>query len=72
MPENDHGTLTEFGFTWGPMEVSRTALLEVGDRASRVVTVKSEHGSVDVYVSRTGRSIRVFRDGKELKEAANG
>jgi hypothetical protein len=68
-------TDTQYGFTWGPLEVTRLAHFKPrGDRESYVVRVATETGKhVDIYVSRTGRSLRVFDSGKELKaEASNG
>jgi hypothetical protein len=56
---------TVFGFIWGPVTVERTATLPPGDR--RVITVRTEHRELDVYVSATGRSVRVFSGGKEWK-----
>lgn len=50
-------TYTEYGFDWGPVSVERTCTLP-GDR--RVVTVRTEHRTLTIYVSRTGRSLRVF------------
>ena len=51
-----------FGFNWGPVEVTRCCTLP-GDR--RVVQVKSAYRTLDICVSATGRSIRVFSGGKE-------
>jgi hypothetical protein len=52
---------TEFGFNWGPAEVTRCATLPE-DR--RVVRVKTPHRTLDIYISATGRSVRVFEPGK--------
>ncbi|MGH3447222.1 MAG: hypothetical protein ACRDP4_06325 [Nocardioidaceae bacterium] len=61
----DYGHLTDYGFTWGPMEVERSILIPEG---AREITVKvNDKRRVCVYVSRTGRSVRVFKDGTELK-----
>lgn len=51
---------TQFGFNWGPVRVTRLATLP---RGAHIVDVNG----VEIYVSKTGRSVRVFRDGKELK-----
>ena len=57
-------TTTPFGFDWGPVNVVRIANYKPRkDRETFVVGVNG----VDIYVSKTGRSVRVFRDGKELK-----
>jgi len=53
----------KFGFRWGPLDVIR--IMEF--QGSRCLEVSSDSGSVDVYVSKAGRSIRVFKDGKEMK-----
>jgi len=71
----DHST--EYGFTWGPVEVERMATFPVGDdrsRRNRVIgiytTVKGERKRrLEIYVSPTGQSIRVWRDGEELLAA---
>ena len=64
---------TPYGFEWGPMQVTRT----MSFRGSHVVTIaptgKPESGqALDIYVSATGRSIRVFRGNKELKVIDSG
>lgn len=52
-----------YGFAWGPVEVRRT----MSHKGCVVLTVETGTGqSIDVYVSRTGRSLRVFKDHKEL------
>jgi hypothetical protein len=60
---------TQYGFIWGPLEVTRMAHFRMGEKSEAYcVRVRTEAGkSIDVYVSRTGRSLRVFRDGEELK-----
>jgi hypothetical protein len=59
---DDH--LTDYGFTFGPAEVIRIASIN----GTRVLAIKAGRHTVDVYVSKTGRSVRVWRDGKELHE----
>lgn len=60
--------LTEgpYGFAWGPVEVERTASID----GQACLTIRTDAGkSISVYVSPTGRSLRVFRDNAhELKE----
>lgn len=51
---------TEFGFRWGPADVTRCCTLP-GDR--RVIQIKTAYRTIDVYVSATGRSVRVFEHG---------
>ena len=60
---------TDYGFKWGPLDVIRVANFKPrSDRECYVVQVVTDGGKViNVYVSKTGRSLRVFRDGKELK-----
>jgi hypothetical protein len=59
---------TQYGFVWGPMEVLRAAIFREGDKdETRAIQIKTEHRTLDVYVSRTGRSVRVFEKGRELK-----
>lgn len=52
--------MTPFGFKWGPALVERCCTLP-GDR--RVITIRTDHRQLDVYVSATGRSVRVFERG---------
>ena len=53
----------QFGFQWGPVRVTRLFSMVRKDREHWAVSVND----LDIYVSKTGRSVRVFRDGKELK-----
>jgi hypothetical protein len=57
----------EYGFLWGPMNVSRLMTYRRGKRENSVLGVFTEHHRVEINVSRTGRSVRVWVDGKELK-----
>lgn len=64
----DLGGLTPYGFTWGPIEVRRLATF----KGNRILGVyidddKSARPRLEIYVSPTGRSVRVWRDGNELK-----
>lgn len=63
MPEPDGGYFTEHGFTWGPAEV--TAMASVPGRG-RVISVRTEHVDLQVYVSEKGHKIRVWRGREEL------
>lgn len=61
---------TSFGFDWGPLSVTRVAHFKPtkSQTGHRVITVSTEEGeSIDVYVSEKGRSIRVWKNLKELK-----
>lgn len=54
------GRITDYGFEWGPLSVSRTCSLP-DDRL--LLTIQTEHRALDVYCSATGRSLRVFEHG---------
>lgn len=56
--------LTDYGFTWGPMEVTRVCVL---GRKGYILQIKTDNKSLAVYVSEKGRSVRVFLDGKALE-----
>lgn len=57
-------SVTDYGFTWGPLAVERATIMPSG---AHVVTVTSSAGkSLDIYVSPAGRSVRVFDRGSEL------
>ncbi|VAZ77508.1 hypothetical protein LAUMK4_05870 [Mycobacterium persicum] len=53
-----------YGFIWGPMNVTRVAEHR-GYVALDITTATGK--SITVYVSPTGRSLRVFADGGEMK-----
>ena len=56
--------VTHYGFQWGPMEVERS--LEY--RGVRVVRLKTDKGrTLEVAVSPTGQSVRVWLDGKKME-----
>lgn len=55
--------VTEYGFVWGPVEVARLMSLADGRRA---LEVKTPYRRIEVYVSPTGRSVRVFCQGREM------
>lgn len=52
-----------YGFRWGQLDVVRTMEF----RGTKCVTIETEFNNVQIYVSPGGRSIRVWRDGEELK-----
>ena len=58
-------TLTSHGFTWGPVTVRRVWDYE-GRACMELITATGR--VFEVYVSATGRSLRVFCDGDELKK----
>lgn len=53
-----------FGFEWCGVEVLRCAEF----RLTHVLQVKHGKRNVNIYISPTGRSIRVYLDGEELVE----
>lgn len=59
---------TRFGFIWGHTVVERVCVLPSGGAVVYVTGGKAK-SAVEVYVSPTGKSVRVFRSasGKELK-----
>ncbi len=60
---------TPGAFIWGPIAVEPLmAVPRRGGvyRALRVRHVNRTRGALEIYVSPTGRSVRVFRDGVEL------
>lgn len=58
---------TPHGFKWAQIEVERTTDFRRRGRTWRVISllVNGER-RLEIYVSPTGRRLRVFRDGKEL------
>jgi hypothetical protein len=53
---------TSFGFRWRGIEVERLATIR--DRA--ILGIRVNKTSLQIYVSPTGRSVRVWKNGKEL------
>jgi len=60
---------TRYGFTWGPATVERVTRIERPNGTYRIlrVTTGCPSQALDIYISPTGRSVRVFRSGSELK-----
>lgn len=62
--------VTQYGFKWGGAQVTRIA---EGPKGTTVIGIGAagdpdwKH-AIEVYVSRTGKSVRVFRKGVELKQ----
>lgn len=54
---------TPYGFQFGATLVERRAELPEG---RVVIGVTTEFRNLEIYVSQTGRSVRVFEKGKEL------
>lgn len=62
--------ITEYGFEWGPITVQRTSEVEFikGRGKHRALRVSTPYHLLEIYVSPTGRTVRVFENGKgELK-----
>ncbi len=53
--------MSAWGFEWEQVKVERW--IDLGD-GRKVLRVATDHDQLDIYVSRTGRSVRVFRPGK--------
>jgi hypothetical protein len=49
--------VTQYGFRWGPMEVERLVHVEGRGYA---LEVKTEHASMQIYVSDKGRKIKAY------------
>ena len=67
----DYGTEHQYGFSWGPIDVRRVASIKRGGGLGRVLGIYRGHGDdrkmeLEIYVSPTGRNIRVFRGNVEL------
>ena len=54
---------TPYGFEWCGIKVTRLAEID----ARHVIGVKTDKHDINIYVSKTGRSVRVWKDGKELE-----
>lgn len=63
-PDEVTSVETPHGFVFGAAEITRAAIFPSGT----VVNVKTACGrSIDIYVSPTGRSLRVFSGNEEWK-----
>lgn len=57
-----------YGFRWGPLVVTRWATFPGKNGESHVLAVETDAGKrINIYVSPTGRSVRVFSGNKEWK-----
>lgn len=54
------------GIVWGPVEVTRLTRIERANGIYHIIRVND----LEIYVSPTGRTTRVFRGGEELKTDA--
>jgi len=57
---------TDYGFQWGPATVERASLIRRQGGMYRVLQITAGGHLLNIYISPTGRSLRVFKDGKEL------
>lgn len=62
--------VTATGFRWGSLQVERVMAFD-GSHVLRIAPAGRPDSSqtIDVYVSRTGRSIRTFKGSSEMKPA---
>jgi hypothetical protein len=60
-PKQDQ--VTEYGFTWGPMDVTRAC----ADGRYRTLLIRTPHAELQVSVSPTGRSIRTYQSRRQKK-----
>lgn len=68
---DERNTENDFGFRWGQVLVERLASIHrrKGDRCSwKIIRITPDTGkTVEVYISPTGRSIRIYKGHRELK-----
>ena len=66
----ESGSDSPFGFTWEQMAVERLASIKRHDKdpfSDKVIRVNTDYHQLEIYVSPTGRSVRVWKDHKEIK-----
>jgi hypothetical protein len=56
----------QFGWVWGPVEIVRLSIIKRSNGTYHILCVND----LEIYVSPTGRTTRVFRGRKELKSNA--
>ena len=67
MERQEVSYLTNYGFVWDQIEVERTC----GVRGWKILRMKIDGKPVlEIYVSPKGRSVRVWKRHKELKDPA--
>lgn len=65
MPE-----LTDYGFDWDQVNVERLASIKrkaSDPHSDKIIRIRTKYRTLEIYVSPTGRSVRVWRDHKEIK-----
>ena len=50
----DNGTVTRYGFTWGPATIERCAWIP---GRGRVLEIRTEHARLQVHITEAGRRI---------------
>lgn len=58
------GATTQYGFEWGPIEVTRGFCDEKKGTATLIIRTKKHPHGLQVYVTKTGK-VRVFDEEKE-------
>jgi len=62
--------MSDYGFKWEQVEVERLASIlrkSTDINSDKIIRVRTKYRDLEIYVSPTGRSVRVWRDHKELK-----
>lgn len=57
--------ITDYGFTWGPLEVTRYLIY----RGRRALGVTTKQHKVEIIVSPQGNNIQVYLDNKKMEVA---
>lgn len=68
-PEETTGAVDDYGFKWGQVVVERLGSIlrkPTDPNSDKIIRVKTQYRNLEIYVSPTGRSVRVWRDHKEL------
>ena len=55
------GEITNYGFRWGPVEVIRAC----ADGRYHTLLLYTEHQEVQIHISPTGRSVRIYQMKRE-------
>lgn len=59
--------ITLYGFTYGPASINRVCTIGKETRVLSITERNDHKELLTIYISKTGRSIRVFKGRKELK-----
>ena len=63
MADTDSPHLTDFGFTWGPAEITRLTYIP---GRGRVLSIRTAHAEAQVLISEKGRRLRIWLGNEEL------